>query len=254
MSSPTSTPAWPRATMVAWDPHRPILVTSDFPHFVRFWDVSDPRHPVGRRSVTAPAGLVWYSPDGRLVAVADGFKKFTATVLDAATGKKLFSFGGGRNLSEISFSPDSRTLAAGIAEINGGKVVLYDTTSWHVRTLTLPYVANGVAFVDGGARFVTSSYLFNGRVDLWDTATLQPVGEHFTLTTADNFSAIANALGTKVAFGSFNGLTHVLDVSPSSWQRTACRLAGRNLTRAEWAQYFPGQAYRSTCARWPAGP
>jgi len=31
----------------------------------------------------------------------------------------------------------------------------------------------------------------------------------------------------------------------------ACRTAGRNLTRAEWAQYFPGQEYRRTCEQWP---
>jgi WD40 repeat protein len=27
----------------------------------------------------------------------------------------------------------------------------------------------------------------------------------------------------------------------------ACRTAGRNLTRAEWEQYLPGQVYRKTC-------
>jgi WD40 repeat protein len=31
----------------------------------------------------------------------------------------------------------------------------------------------------------------------------------------------------------------------------ARRTAGRNLSRAEWAQYFPGQAYRRTFAPWP---
>src|SRR5207245_10772856 len=138
--------------------------------------------------------------------------------------------------------PDRRTLAAGIGEVNGvGTAVLYATTTWHRRTLILPYGPTGIAFVDGGARFVTLSILAGGRVDLWDTATLQPVGEPMTLTTGDNYSAAANGRGTKVVFGSFQGVTPVLDVSPSSWQRTACRLAGRNLTRAEWNQYFAGQ-------------
>ena len=30
----------------------------------------------------------------------------------------------------------------------------------------------------------------------------------------------------------------------------ACRTAGRNLTREQWNQYLPGQAYRKTCEQW----
>ena len=33
----------------------------------------------------------------------------------------------------------------------------------------------------------------------------------------------------------------------------ACDIAGRNLTRAEWAQYLPGEPYHATCKQWPAG-
>ena len=31
----------------------------------------------------------------------------------------------------------------------------------------------------------------------------------------------------------------------------ACRTAGRNLTRAEWQQYFPAEPYRATCPNLP---
>jgi tetratricopeptide (TPR) repeat protein len=34
----------------------------------------------------------------------------------------------------------------------------------------------------------------------------------------------------------------------------ACRTAGRNLTRAEWERYFPGQEYRKTCPNLPIHP
>jgi len=33
----------------------------------------------------------------------------------------------------------------------------------------------------------------------------------------------------------------------------ACSIVGRNLTQAEWQQYFPGEEYRITCPQWPAG-
>ena len=241
-------------TFVAWDPHRPVLVTSNAPDSLRFWDVTDPRHPIEqrRRSLNTPAGLLSFSPDGRLL-VDDAFSTLTATVYDVATGHKLLTVGGDNTLNEVSFTPDSRTVAAVIDDITGGKVVLYDTTTWHHRTLLLSYIPLALAFVDGGTRFVTAGILHDGRVDLWDTATLQPVGESLTIATDDNYSVIANPRGTKVVLGSYGDITPVLDVDPHDWQRTACRLAGRNLTRTESAEYLPGQAYRKTCPQWPAG-
>jgi hypothetical protein len=39
------------------------------------------------------------------------------------------------------------------------------------------------------------------------------------------------------------------DVNPRSWQRRACRIANRDLTREEWDQYVgPSFPYRSLCA------
>ncbi|MBN1991575.1 MAG: protein kinase [Anaerolineae bacterium] len=39
---------------------------------------------------------------------------------------------------------------------------------------------------------------------------------------------------------------------PEDLLELACDTAGRNFTQAEWAQYFPGQAYRKTCVDLPA--
>jgi hypothetical protein len=36
----------------------------------------------------------------------------------------------------------------------------------------------------------------------------------------------------------------------NTWVQLACRVAGRNLTRAEWHDVLPNRAYRPTC---PAG-
>ncbi len=43
------------------------------------------------------------------------------------------------------------------------------------------------------------------------------------------------------------------DPRPDTWEAHACRVAGRNLTRSEWADLFPGERYRTTCPRYPAG-
>ena len=38
------------------------------------------------------------------------------------------------------------------------------------------------------------------------------------------------------------------DLNPDHWRTTACAVAGRNLTSAEWAQYLPsGEPYSATC-------
>jgi hypothetical protein len=45
----------------------------------------------------------------------------------------------------------------------------------------------------------------------------------------------------------------VWDLDPADWAKTACSIAGRNLTQSEWKQYLPGRPYQSTCPQWPAG-
>jgi WD40 repeat protein len=37
-------------------------------------------------------------------------------------------------------------------------------------------------------------------------------------------------------------------MNPSVWLREACAVAGRDLTRDEWARYLPGRQYRPTCS------
>ena len=42
------------------------------------------------------------------------------------------------------------------------------------------------------------------------------------------------------------------DLDPQHWEDAACRLAGRNLTPAEWEQYLGDLApYRATCPSYP---
>ena len=47
--------------------------------------------------------------------------------------------------------------------------------------------------------------------------------------------------------------TNVWDLDVHHWEQAACRIAGRNLTRAEWHQYLPDQPYQCTCPQWAAG-
>jgi hypothetical protein len=39
-----------------------------------------------------------------------------------------------------------------------------------------------------------------------------------------------------------------LDVSPESWKRHACLVAGRDLTAHEWEEALPGRHYQAVCS------
>jgi hypothetical protein len=43
------------------------------------------------------------------------------------------------------------------------------------------------------------------------------------------------------------GQAYIWDVRPSSWLRRACAVAGRSLTRQEWADVLPGRGYEPVC-------
>ena len=49
-----------------------------------------------------------------------------------------------------------------------------------------------------------------------------------------------------------DGRTWTVSTRPGSWVDRACAIAGRNLTRGEWNQYFPSRDYQVTCPQWPA--
>ncbi|HKA55870.1 MAG TPA: hypothetical protein VKJ47_19635, partial [Candidatus Binatia bacterium] len=58
--------------------------------------------------------------------------------------------------------------------------------------------------------------------------------------------------GKTLASGSADDTLILWDVSVESWQDRACRIANRNLTRAEWEQYIGDiEPYRATCRELP---
>ena len=54
-------------------------------------------------------------------------------------------------------------------------------------------------------------------------------------------------------FGQQRQHHHPVGRRPRSWMTRACRIAGRNLSQAEWRQYMGDRPYRKTCPDLPAG-
>ncbi len=77
---------------------------------------------------------------------------------------------------------------------------------------------------------------------LWSTATLGP---------GASISYLPDSSGLLVA--SADGRIFTVDTRTTTWLERACSIAGRNLTQAEWNQFFPSRPYQLTCPQWPAG-
>jgi hypothetical protein len=169
-------------------------------------------------------------------------------------------------VASATFSPDSHTVALSVVDAAtlSGRVVLWDATARAARaTLPLPYAPLGVQFVAAGRWLVTSQVIGLGSglgamsvVDIWDSTTLVRLGEQLSVTGDAAFLAVDRPGGYRVATGTTSpaGTPLVIDLDPAHWEATACHIAGRNFTKAEWAQYLPGRAYQLTCPQWPASP
>jgi WD40 repeat protein len=157
----------------------------------------------------------------------------------------------------VAFTPDATAIATSVVD---DRVIFWDTrTGSQGATLSTPYPPIGLAYVSGGTRLVTTRPLVDpigtvGRVDVWDTASLQPVGDPVSVPGGANLVDTDRPGGQRFVTGSNLGNeTLVWDVDPAHWELTACRIVGRNLTAAEWRQYLPGRSYQVTCPTWPAG-
>jgi WD40 repeat protein len=101
-----------------------------------------------------------------------------------------------------------------------------------------------VALSPGGTTLATAS---GESVQLWDVATGHQIGS-LTVPYYGADSLEFSPDGKTLSTGSDGGTVQVWDVAyltdPVS---DLCALGGRSLTRAEWALYAPGLAYRNIC-------
>jgi WD40 repeat protein len=116
----------------------------------------------------------------------------------------------------LTFSPDGRTLAWGVGQVN--------QSTYYYEDLDL---------------------------SLWDVTNRNPLGPSLVGYQGNVMSMKFSLDGRLLATGYDNQAVVLWDFRPETWMAVACEIAARNLTRAEWEQLLPGEPYRQTCEQWP---
>jgi WD40 repeat protein len=186
-----------------------------------------------------------FSPDGRLLAAS--LLTGGVRVFDPNTGGVLRTLPDrGNDTVSLAFAPRGALLAAGTL---AGTVELWNPVTG--KRLAQPLLADSsaiadIAFDSSGQRFATTG-LQDATVKIWFTGSLEQEGPRLA---ADPDATAATAFEPRA-----QGLLVVDDhggaftwpMSLTSWEQRACSLAGRNLTRAEWAQFVAGPRYATVC-------
>ena len=187
------------------------------------------------------------SPDGRELYYFDitmgGYR------IDIGTGKRTKS-----SAQKAAYMPDNRSIV-GMTVGEPMRIVDRDTgattaalTGW--RELGYPLIVPGSGLLFRG--------ISTGGWDLIDPVSGDRVGDLFPSPVSG--ASATDAVGTISADGSYALIGEVgqhivrLELSRPKWLEMACKIAGRNLTHAEWDHYLGNVApYHVTCGQFPPG-
>jgi WD40 repeat protein/DNA-binding SARP family transcriptional activator len=190
------------------------------------------------------------SPDGSLLAV-ELFDPDALILVDIETDEVLATFDDVDAHWQLAFSPDGSLLAAGGTN---GLVTLIDpvgmrTVGAPLRGVDGPVVSQ--SFSPDGSHLVTSST--DGTVQLWDLARRERVARVTPGEPNHEVFAWFDDGGKTIVAADDRGGIWSIPSEPAEWQRRACEIAGRNLTRDEWTELLPDRPYHRTCSAFPMG-
>ncbi|PKN95507.1 MAG: hypothetical protein CVU44_02130 [Chloroflexi bacterium HGW-Chloroflexi-6] len=190
-----------------------------------------------------------FSPDGKTLALAGGYNNaLTLIDMDQLESKAVQIPSKTRAIISLAYSPSGKQLALGSSE---GLILLWDVAENEItaqiydrqgRVLALAFSPDGKILAAGHDNFYLT---------LWDVASRQPLTRPY-LRHTDGVHSLAFSSDGNLLASAGNEIV-LWDLSPESWLKKACNIAGRNFTQIEWQQFFSGEEYRLTCPTWPAG-
>ena len=187
-----------------------------------------------------------FSPNGNHLVVASGSGGATVfPVTRDGVGRGEVLEGVGASAGSAAFSPDGRVLAVGS---QNGTIQLLDARTFRPHGAPVAVSPGLIVFV----AFSPDSRLLVGQtIDasnrLFDVNARAPIGDAFPGSGAGYGIAGFSPDSRTVALPGPPGTT-LWDLDDAHWRAHACTLAGRNLTKAEWARYLSSAgAYQPTC-------
>jgi WD40 repeat protein len=156
-----------------------------------------------------------------------------------------------KSLSSIDFSTDTHWLLTGSYD---GTARLWDLTAKDVAAssrLLSGHESSVNGTLSGDGHWILTSS--RGGAFLWENAGDGGLWQPIVLPVAigDDAGAFTPDGRWLITTNYDSKKVSIWDLSIERLIRRACRTAGRNLTAAEWAQYFPGQPRVTTCPEYP---
>ncbi len=235
---------------LAFAPTTGILVSSSFQdQAIILWDAQTQK-PIGQ-PIPEAAWDIAISPNGKLLATSN----LSLWNLDDPAHPQQIQGPTPPGGYTIAFSPNGKILALGG---DNGSITLWDVEKR--QSIGLPIMGHAgpvldVAFSPDGKTLASGSW--DLTMALWDVSNPeQPIAISKPYRLGSKVTSLAFSTlegGNLLVSGSWGKLL-LWNLDPQFLSKTACARAGRNFTRLEWAQYFPGEEYRKTCEQWPLEP
>ncbi|NUM43365.1 MAG: cyclic nucleotide-binding domain-containing protein [Anaerolineales bacterium] len=155
------------------------------------------------------------------------------------------------NITALAYSPEGHILATGhedqtilLWDLNLGEQIGIPLVGQQAPLTSLAFSPEGTLLASGSA---------DNTIILWDLRSAQPLGDPLTGSAEGVLSLTFQQDGKVLFLGTGDGNVYRWEVDTQLWKNLACGLAGRNLTTDEWALFFIGEVYRTTCEQYPPG-
>lgn len=196
------------------------------------------------------AGAVDVDDQGRIFAASEG-SPIVVHALDAhaslpvITQKRLppWADSDDDQADVLAVSSDGAVLVTGRSQRGEGLSTRFVLWPLAAARPALLINAFGIGPVAAGRRFVAVT---DGKVRLYDRATAVPASDEFAPSFMVDRVEFAGDL--LVLYGS-NGDVEVITLETKELQRTACSIANRDLSPAEWDLRFSSRPYDRVCSR-----